>query len=110
MTCRNESPCIELGESLLACLEALLATAMSDRIIAREPIVKVKINLAALAEPPFEFDDEDVDGRPSVEIRCRPFSPHKSNMIEQTQMKEHLFKVVDHILARAFLLPIAEAR
>lgn len=63
VSCRNESPCIELGESLLACVEALLATAMSDRIIAREPLVKVKINTWEFAEPPFAFDAEDVDGR-----------------------------------------------
>lgn len=109
VTCRNESPCIELGESLLACVEALLATAMSDRIIAREPLVKVMINAGEFAEPPFTFDASDVDGRPTIEIRCRPFSAHKLSIDEQTKLKERLFEVVAHILARAFLLDNPEA-
>lgn len=109
VTCRNESPFIELGESLLACLEALLATAMSDRIIAREPSVKVKIKTGEFAEPPFTFNAGDVDGRPSVEIRCRPFSPHKLSIDEQAKLKDRLFEVVAHILARAFLLQNTEA-
>jgi hypothetical protein len=104
VACRNESPCIELGESLLACVEALLATSMSDRIIAREPLVKVKINVGEFAQPPFAFRAEDVDGRPAIEIRCRPFSAHKLSIDEQTKLKERLFEVVAHILARAFLL------
>ncbi len=108
VTCRNESPCIELGESLLACIEALLATAMSDRIIAREPSVKVKIKIGEFAEPPFVFDTGDVDGRPSIEIRSRPFSPHKLSIDEQTQLKNRLFEVMAHILARAFLLQDTE--
>ena len=103
--CRNESPCIELGESLLACLEALLATAMIDRIIAHEPSVKVVIATVEIAEPPFTFDTADVDGRPSVEIRCYPFSPQKLSIDEQTRLKNRIFEVVAHILARAFLLP-----
>jgi hypothetical protein len=109
VTCRNEPPFIELGESLLACLEALLATAMSDRIIAREPSVKVKIKTGEFAEPPFAFDTADVDGRPSVEIRCRPFSPHKLSIEDQTHLKNRLFEVVAHILARAFLLQDTES-
>lgn len=109
MACRNESPCIELGESLLACVEALLATAMSDRIIAREPLVKVKINTGDFAESPFAFDAKDVDGRPTIEMQCRPFSPHKLSIAEQTKLKERLFEVVAHILTRAFVLEDPEA-
>lgn len=109
VSCQNDSPCIEVGESLLACMEALLATAMSDRIIAREPFVTVQIKIGDFVKPPFEFDAEDVDGRPKIEIRCRPFSPYKLNIDEQTKLKEHLFEVVTHILVRAFVLENPES-
>jgi hypothetical protein len=109
VTCQNESPCIEIGESLMACLEALMATAINDRIIACEPSVQVKIKTGNFAEQPFEFETGDIDGRPSVEIRSRNFSPHKLSIDEQVQLKNRLFEVVAHILARAFLIQNTEA-
>ena len=109
MTCRNESPCVELGESLLACLEALLATAIADHVVAREPSVEVKVRLSDFAEEPFVFDTSDVDGMPQVEVRCRSFSPNKLTLDEQGRLKGRLFEVVAHIVARAFVLENPES-
>lgn len=108
VACANETPCLELGESLLACLEALLATAVIDRIVSREPLVRIRITAGEPTEPWFDTDFEDVGGLPSVEICCGSFSPHELTKVEQVDLKKRLFDVLSNVLARAFLLPDAE--
>ena len=104
ISCTNEIPCVELGESLLACIEALLATVIVEHVVAHEPDLTIKIRLSDFAEEPFEFEGTDKEGKPYVEIRCRAFEPHKLSMTDQKKLKDRLFGVVAHILARVFLM------
>lgn len=102
--CHNAAPCVELAESLLACIEALLATAPVDGVMAHEPVFQVKIQLSDFAEEPFLYETGDNRGKPYVELRCRAFQPHKLSPDEQAKLKGRLFEVVAHVIARAFLM------
>lgn len=100
----NQSPCIELAESLIAALESLLATGASEGVAAREPELTVNIRLSDFASKPFEFHIEYRDGLPHVEIGCHIFSPHTVSREEQGAIKDTVFKVIVGIAARTFFI------
>lgn len=109
VNCKNATPYVELAESLLACIEALLATAVVDQLVAREPDFKITIRASDFAEDPFTFETMDEDGKPYVEVSCRAFMPHKLTPEEQTRLKNRLFDLLVHILARGFIMKQPES-
>ena len=100
----NIAPCVELAESVLAALESLLSTGMVERIIARVPVLPIKIRKADFVEGPLVFETQDVDGMPQVEVRCAVFDPHKMPREVQNAIKDKLIALLSYILARAFML------
>lgn len=88
VACKNESPPLEVAESLLACIEALMATAIVDGIVAHEPLLKIKVESSPFADDPFSLEFAEVAGQPLVNLRCRSFSPHRLNLEEQSRIRE----------------------
>ena len=99
----NVSPCVELAESALAALEALLSTGATERMITHEPVFTISIRKNDLAEQPFGFDMGEREGRPHVDIRCPSFDPHSMSSEAQAQVKHKLFQLLAHVLAHVFL-------
>lgn len=99
----NVSPAVELAESALAALEALLSTTPTERMMAREPIFTISIWNSDLAEQPFGFEMGEREGRPHVDIRCQAFDSHNMSSEMQVQVKNKLFELLAHILANVFL-------
>jgi hypothetical protein len=102
--CWNQSPYVELAESALAAIESFLATGVLERMVAREPTLTISIRPSDFAAAPFTYETRDHDGRPHIEIRCRSFEPHTLSGEEQDRLKEQLFALVAHIIARAFAM------
>lgn len=100
----NCSPCVELAESMLAALESLLSTGFVDGLLAREPVLTVRIRKSDFVEKPFAFEMNDQDGRPQVQIRSGLFSPHTMSVEAQAEIKDKLFDLLVKILARVFLV------
>jgi hypothetical protein len=100
----NSSPCIDLSESVLAALESVLATTIQDRLIAREPVLSIKVRKSDFAQTPFEFELKDREGRPHMEISCAAFNPHSMSFELQGQVKEQLRDLMIHIIARICLV------
>ena len=104
----NKSPCSELAESLLAALEALLATGAEHRLFAHEPEFAINIRRSDFATYPFRFDFMEKDGRPSIEIVAADFHPHKMTPAAQYELKEKLTELLVQIIARFFLVRASE--
>lgn len=104
VSCEKILPCVELAESILAGLESLLSTGMVDNIIAREPVLMIVVRRSDTTEKPFEFDVESLDGRPSLQIRCREFDPHSMSHDFQSEIKDELVYLLATILANVFVL------
>lgn len=102
--CWNQSPCIELAESLLAAIESFLSTGTLERVVAHEPTLTIRIRPSDLGDAPFTFDVRDNVGRPRIEIHCRNFSPHKLSLEDQAQFKQRLFELVAQVIARVFIM------
>ncbi|WP_437726113.1 hypothetical protein [Sorangium sp. So ce861] len=100
----NESPCIELAESILASLESLLSTGLAQGIIAREPSVVISIRTSDLATPPFSFELRHVSGKPCMSLLVQPFDVHHAHAELQAQIKDRLAELLAQIIGHAFYI------
>jgi len=96
----NDSPCVELAESILAALESLLSTGIVEQMITQEPLLTVAIRKSDFAERPFGFELQDQAGRPHVDIACYAFDPHSMSLEAQGEIKERLFELLMTIISR----------
>ncbi|HXT17128.1 MAG TPA: hypothetical protein VN706_15910 [Gemmatimonadaceae bacterium] len=102
VTSQNASPCIELGESMLAALEALLSTGSIERLVAHEPTLTIDIRASEFAEQPFGFEISEHDGRYQLDVRCAKFHPHKLSPDEHSALKRRMFEAMAQILAHVY--------
>lgn len=100
----NDSPCVELAESVLAALESLLSTGTVEQMVAHEPLLTVAIRKSDFAERPFGFELQDHAGRPHVDIACYAFDPHSMSLEAQGEIKERLFDLLVAILSRIIVI------
>jgi hypothetical protein len=102
--------CALIGESLLAVLEAMLATTIQAKIFSHEPEFSISVVFAAEAKFPFEFtlrNDTDV---PVIDLRCSNFNPHRLSRDEQGIVYEKLNEVACYIFARVAVITDYEAQ
>lgn len=104
----NTTPCVELAEWMLAALESLLSTGMLERVVAREPVLTIKLRKSDFVEPPFAFEIQERDGRPHLEVRCAAFDAHMVSHEAQGHLKDKMLEVLPHLLARVFMLGESE--
>ncbi len=104
----NRSPCVELAESILAALESILSTALGERVVSREPLLKLTIAVDSSSEWPFSFVEQLTKGRPVLRLRCLPFSPSHLSPQEQVQIKGSLVRLLLHIMGRVFVMENVE--
>ncbi|MFZ2657519.1 MAG: hypothetical protein WAX69_21470, partial [Victivallales bacterium] len=100
--CDNISACTMLGESLLAALESLLATGLTEHLVSREPILAITVRKSDFATMPFSYELTEPDGKPHLLINCRDFEPHNLTMPEHGEIKNKLFECIVCLLARIF--------
>lgn len=82
----NASPCVEIAESVLAATESLLSTGLSERIVAREPLLTMRFRKSDFVEAPFAFEVQEHEGRPHLEVQCAPFDAHKMSREVQARL------------------------
>lgn len=104
----NKSPCVELAESLLGALEALLSTGMDHNLFSREPALKIEIRGSEFANSPFSFEMTEPDGRPFFSVVSEIFHAHKMSHEAQRELKEKMTKLVATILARVFVIDLSK--
>ena len=100
VTADASSPSLELAESFIGALEALLATGTLHDVIAREPRLRVEIRQSEYADSPFSFKITEELGRPRIDVFVRPFDPTRVSRSQQTEIKEKLLKLVMTAVAR----------
>ncbi len=96
---KNQSPCLELTESVLAALESFLSTTITNRQIPRESQVIITVDDSAHGELISHECKDDPSG-PRIEIHCTNFDPHSIRRKDQEKINESLFKIIVDITAR----------
>jgi hypothetical protein len=99
----NSSPCVELAESILAALEALMSTGSFGEIAALEPVLTISVTRSDFAEVPFEFTFTDDTGRPHIGILCGGFDAHTVPVALQGRLKDRILELLTFTLPRVFV-------
>lgn len=100
----NASPCVEVGESFLAALEALLATGFSHRILAHAPQLAVTVVRDEGQVEMLRHAIDSSDGEPTAKLTCAAFNPHRMSLEVQAELKLMVSTAVAHVLAHAFFV------
>lgn len=101
---QSVSPCIEVAESLIAALEALLSTGVTDHLLAHEPRTRVMVKQLREAEHPFSFEVTDEGGIPGVVVTCAEFDPHNAAPDVQSALRDRTFEVLTALISRLLLI------
>lgn len=98
----DQNPCCKvLGESILAALEATLATGFRQHLFPLRPSVVIDINVAADGAFPFRSDFAD-DSASLVTLTVKEFDPHKIPAPEMQKLYQALSEFLGHVIARVF--------
>ena len=99
----NRPACTLLAESVLAAIESMLATGLTEQLVAREPVLTITVRKSDFVVLPFSFELTEPDGRPHLLIKCGDFDPHSMSLEEQGEIKEKLMEFLMVVLTRVFL-------
>jgi hypothetical protein len=103
VTMPSDAPFVELGESVLAAIEATLATGLTRMMIAREPRFEIVIRQSEFCDAPFEFTVDADSACPRLTISCRRFDPDRLTADEQARIKERLIEMIATVVAYTVL-------
>lgn len=96
------SPLVELAESILAAIEALLSTGIVERFMVFEPVMKIEITADDEDEVSIEHEINADTGTLLAEVTCSSFSSHKLNTsaqgVIQQWLSEFLFEVFTYMI------------
>jgi hypothetical protein len=106
--CENNAASIALAESILAALEALLASGLVDRMVARESRLSIRVRKTSFGDGPFSFELREKNSQPHVDVSCADFDPNKMSVEAQGTIKSRLCELLGTIFARVFVVPDSE--
>lgn len=95
--------CVAVAEAMLASLEGLLAVGFRDGFVAREPVLRVSVDVADLAGPLLSHSIVSFEGRHALQVASRPFNPWEQPRAESVELSAELFKVAAHLVAYGFM-------
>jgi hypothetical protein len=99
----NSPPCVEIAESILAALEAFLASVSIDNGFASLPELTIEVRKSDFVERPFSFEVTERAGRPHIEVRTRPFDPHQLTVDEQQTVRSAILRLVTALMAHSVM-------
>jgi hypothetical protein len=104
VTAQNCPSCLRLAESILAALESFLSTSAITRMIAREPILTMKIMESESLAEGYEWTIGYKSGRPHLDITSRPWKTEDFIPSAQSNMKSKLAELVTEVVAHAVIV------
>ncbi len=104
VTCENQSPCLEVAESLLAAVESLLATTDTRGFMTTEPKLGIEVVKVSGTAAPFAAVFSDPEGVPHLRIVCGDFNAQSLTVEEHQAIKDRLLEILAKLVARLFLV------
>jgi len=95
-------PCIEFSKSILASIEAFMATSIMDRIMARYAEVHIKVEFLEKMKFEPSFAVEEKDGILYCHVYCNNYEQSEF-VSSQSQIKEFSLNFVAEFAARVFI-------
>ena len=103
VTTKRQENCLELAESLLAAMESILATSTLYNAISTEQFAQVNITFSSQQNELVTYSVIDNDDRPTVNVVCGKFNPHRLGSTEQSEIKDSIFKINAELITRIIM-------
>ena len=100
----NQSPFVEVAESILAAMESAFATGITDRVMSREPKLAIEIRKVDFSEAPLTYKFSESNGELSLQIHCTSFEMSPMNRDSQIELKECLSKIIIEAALRTLMI------
>lgn len=97
VTSANNSPGIEIAETLLATMESFLSTFLNHEAMSRIPKLLIRVVLQESTEKLIDFRKDD-DAITTLVIEHSQFNPHKLTKVEQNQIGEVNSQIISFLL------------
>lgn len=95
--------CVAVAEAILASVEGLLAVGFRDGFVAREPVLRVSVDVADQDGPLLSHSIVTVEGRHALKVVSRACNPWQQPRAERVELSAELFKVAVHLVAYGFM-------
>ena len=95
----NQSPCIEVAESILSAIESFLSTLTPKHAASKEALVEINIDSSATKDL-IQYEIDDNKDRPVVNVHCQKFNPHSVTRSDQEKLKDVILDILVHTIAR----------
>ena len=103
----NESPCLDVAESILAALEGFMATTIVQEAVAVEEELTIYVDDEGKKDL-IEHEIENGDRGTIVRVHCTKFNPHKVLITDQNKLSDNIFNIVIKITGRVMIFKDAE--
>lgn len=103
VTTDKRENCLELAESILAAAESILATSTLRNAASVEQFAQINIIFSDQQKELVTYSVKDDGDRPTINVTCGSFNPHKLSQEEQSKMTDHIFKIVAELMGRVVL-------
>jgi len=100
---KNQEPCLEVAESILAAMESFLSTTTLRHAAAREPIIEINIDTISVADKLISYEVNDNEDRPIIIIHCKEFNPHQIAQPDQAKLSDAIFNILAEATSRIVL-------
>jgi len=101
-TVKNESPYLDVAESVLAAVEGFLATAMEKGAAAKVAELEIYVDNDGKKDL-VELEAEDKDAELIIRVHCTKFNPHTVSLADQDRLKDSIFNIVAHIVGKIII-------
>lgn len=104
---KNASPGIEICETVIAALEAYLATALPMQLVGKVSEFKIITEENPELNSQLQLVDSPPNGR-NIKVYYKPFNPHLLSVEVQTQISKAVTEIVIRTIGETIALPDAE--
>lgn len=100
VTTKRQENCLELAESLLAAMESVLATSTMYNAASTEQFAQINITFSGQQDELVTYSVADDGDRPTINVVCGKFNPHKLKSDGQSDITDSIFKISAELMAR----------
>jgi len=97
---RNQEPCLEVAESILAAIESFLSTTTLRHAAAREPLIEINVDTIPVEDKLIAYEVNDNEERPIIIIHCNEFNPHQIVQADQDKIHDAIFNIIAEVVSR----------
>lgn len=100
----NVAPCIEVAESIVACLESTLSTTEFTKAISQVSFFNITVKKSKMISELIEFSVAEDEFNSSLNVLCSDFNPHNLSKTEQIFIRNILKDIIANVMGNVLVI------